>query len=88
VTDDSRRDHRLGLAATSQAAEFATEVRTDIQRADNACSRSSLFAISLFFAALSTRPHTFGSRATLLGMGYALFVGTIWLATQPVSVSS
>ena len=47
-----------------------------------------LFAIALFFAAISTRLSTFGSRATLLGLGYVLFVGTaLWLATQPASIS-
>ena len=63
-------------------------MQRNIQRADNYLLAVVLFAVSLFFAALSTRLHTFGSRATLLGMGYVLFVGTaIWLATQPVNVS-
>ena len=47
-----------------------------------------VFAISLFFAALSTRLQSFGSRATLLGLGWILFLGTIvWLATQPITVA-
>jgi len=83
------------LAATAEAerleqkaASFSEDVQRDIQRADNYMLAVVLFAISLFFAALSTRLHTFGSRATLLGMGFVLFVGTaIWLATQPVNVS-
>jgi hypothetical protein len=71
-----------------QAATFSEEVQRNIQRADNYLLAVVLFAVSLFFAALSTRLHTFGSRATLLGMGYVLFVGTaLWLATQPVNVS-
>jgi hypothetical protein len=83
------------LAATAeaerldqQAADFSADVKEHIQRADNYLLAVVLFAISLFFAALSTRLHTFRSRATLLGMGYVLFLGTaIWLATQPVSIS-
>jgi hypothetical protein len=46
-----------------------------------------LFAIALFFAALSTRLKTLGSRVTLLGLGYVLLLGTAtWLATQPINV--
>ena len=83
------------LAATAeaerleaQAAELSNAVQTNIQRADDYLLAVVLFAISLFFAALSTRLHTFGSRATLLAMGYVLFLGTaLWLATQPISLS-
>ena len=83
------------LAATTQADELETQaaensrlVATYIERADGYLLAVVLFAIALFFAALSTRLHTFGSRATLLGMGYVLFVGTaVWLATQPVNVN-
>jgi hypothetical protein len=60
----------------------------DIQRADNYLLAVVLFAMSLFFAALSTRLHTLGSRATLLGLGWVLFLCTVgWLATQPISVA-
>ena len=85
--------YRLAATADAErleqrAASFSEDVQRDIQRADNYMLAVVLFAISLFFAALSTRLHTFGSRATLLGMGYVLFFGTaIWLATQPVNVS-
>lgn len=83
------------LAATAEAerleaeaAAFSQAVGRHIQRADNYLLGVVLFAVSLFFAALSTRLHTHGSRATLLGMGYVLFVGAaIWLATLPVEVS-
>jgi hypothetical protein len=83
------------LAATAeaerleeQAAAFAQDVRRFNQRADNYLLAVVLFATSLFFAALSTRMRTFGSRTTLLAMGYTAFVGAvIWLATQPVSLS-
>ena len=71
-----------------QAADFSENVRANIQRADNYLLAVVLFAISLFFAALSTRLHAFGSRLALLGLGWLLFLCTVvWLATQPVSVS-
>jgi hypothetical protein len=71
-----------------QAADFSQQVKVDIQRADNYLLAVVLFAMSLFFAALSTRLHTFGSRATMLGFGWLLFLCTVgWLATQPISVA-
>jgi hypothetical protein len=75
-------------ALEAQAAGYGTLVIRDIERADNYMLAVVLFATALFFAALSTRLHTFGSRATLLGLGYAAFLGTaVWLATQPISLS-
>jgi hypothetical protein len=71
-----------------QAASFSEAVKRNIQRADNYQLAVVLFAISLFFAALSTRLRTFNSRATLLGMGYMLFTCTaIWLVTLPISIA-
>jgi Domain of unknown function (DUF4337) len=75
-------------ALEEQAAEKSQEVSEYIERADRYMLGVVLFAIALFFAAISTRLHTFGSRVTLLGLGYVLFLGTaIWLATQPASIS-
>jgi hypothetical protein len=74
-------------ALEAQAAEFSRGVSRYIERADRYMLAVVLFAIALFFAALSTRLNTPGSRVTLLGLGYVLFLGTaIWLATQPVNV--
>jgi len=71
-----------------QAAASSHEVKRNIQRADDYLLAVVLFAVSLFFAALSTRLHTFDARAALLGLGFVLFLGTvIWLVTQPVSIS-
>jgi hypothetical protein len=75
-------------ALEAQAAGYGALVIRDIERADNYMLAVVLFATALFFAALSTRLHTFGSRATLLGLGYAAFLGTaVWLAIQPISLS-
>ena len=75
-------------ALEEQAAQKSREVSEYIERADRYMLGVVLFAIALFFAALSTRLRTFGSRVALLGMGWVLFLGTaIWLATQPVNLS-
>jgi hypothetical protein len=48
-----------------------------------------LFAIALFFAALSTRLTSRDLQLALVAMGYVVFLGTaIWLATQPVSINA
>jgi len=83
------------LAATKEAErleEAATaashEVRVDIQRADNYVLAVVLFAASLFFAGISTKLHTRGSRLAVLVLGYVMFLGTaIWIATFPVSLA-
>ncbi len=83
------------LAASEEAAELeaqaaakSLEVQRDIERADRYMLAVVLFAISLFFAALSTKLKSRDMRLTLLGLGWVLFLGTaIWLATQPVSLS-
>ena len=47
-----------------------------------------LFAVSLFFAGISTRLRAPSPRMVVLGLGYVLFLGSvIWIATFPVSVS-
>ena len=84
------------LAATKKAAELeelaaakGLEVQRDIERADRYMLAVVLFAVALFFAALSTKLKSRDMRLTLLGLGWILFLGTaIWLATQPVSLSA
>ena len=47
-----------------------------------------LFASALFFAGISTRLRSPTTRVVILGMGCALFLGSvIWIATFPVSLS-
>ena len=47
-----------------------------------------LFASALFFAGISTRLRTPATRMVILGLGCALFLGSvIWIATFPVSMS-
>jgi hypothetical protein len=68
-------------AASQRAGAF-------IQRADDYSLAVVLFASALFFAGISTRLHSSTPRMVVLGMGYALFLGSvIWIATFPVSLS-
>jgi hypothetical protein len=75
-------------ALEAQAGDHSRLVASYIERADRYMLAVVLFAIALFFAAISTRLTSFGPRVALLGMGYGLFFGAaIWLATSPVSLS-
>ena len=75
-----------GLEA--QAAAASEDVGRFIHRADNYSLAVVLFAASLFFAGISTRLRSPPTRMLVLGLGYALFLGSvIWIATFPVSVS-
>jgi hypothetical protein len=83
------------LAATAeadrleaQAAASSESVGQFIQRADNYSLAVVMFAAALFFAGISTRLRSRAPRSVVLGLGYALFLGSvIWIATFPVSVS-
>jgi preprotein translocase subunit SecF len=83
------------LAATEEAKLLDTEaelsaasVRRYIQRSTNYVLCVVLFAAALFFAGISTRFDAPRIRAVVLGIGSAIFLGTvIWLATFPVSLS-
>jgi formate/nitrite transporter FocA (FNT family) len=47
-----------------------------------------LFAVSLFFAGMSTKLRSERLRMVAVGMGCAVFLGTaIWMTTFPVSVA-
>jgi hypothetical protein len=85
--------YRLAASAQADALEAkagakSNDVARYIQRADDYTLAVVLFAVSLFFAAISTRLRAWRLRVTLLAMGCVLCLGTIvWLATQPVTVS-
>ena len=80
---DARADRLEATAAT-----FSQRAGDYIHRADDYALASVLFAASLFFAGISTRLHARASRSVVLGLGYALFLGTVvWILTFPVSVT-
>ena len=71
-----------------QAAAYSLVVQRNIDRSDRYMLAVVLFAISLFFAALSIRLRSRDLRIALVAFGYLIFTATaVWLATQPVSVS-
>jgi len=71
-----------------QAGDFSRIVQRNVDRSDRYMLAVVLFAISLFFAALSIRLRSRDLRVALVAFGYVLFVGTaVWLGTQPISVS-
>jgi hypothetical protein len=71
-----------------QAAALGLVVARDVERGDDYMLAVVLFAIALFFAAMSSRFTMRGPRLALLLSGWVVFGGTVvWLATQPVSMS-
>jgi hypothetical protein len=74
--------------ADAEAAEMAAAVLVDIQRAANYVLAIVLFAVALFFAGMSTKLRSRGTRTTLLIVGCLVFIGTAaWIATFPVVLS-
>jgi hypothetical protein len=83
------------LAAEQEAARLdaeaevsAAQVRRNIQRASNYVLGVVLFSVALFFAGMSTKLRSPPLRKVAVGVGCAVFAGTlIWIATSPISVS-
>ncbi len=79
-TEADRLEARAGMFSRN-AARF-------IQRADNYALAVVMFAVALFFAGVSTRLSSTAGRFVVLGLGSALFIGSlIWIATLPVSLT-
>jgi hypothetical protein len=75
---------RLNVAA----GRHANAAGTANQRSDNYVLAVVLFAVSLFFAGVSTKLRALRQREVLLALGWLIFLGAaIWLATFPVSLS-
>lgn len=74
------------LEATADAG--AETAREDVQRATNYVLGVVLFAVALFFAAMSTRLPRPRLRITILVVGMTVFlVAAVWIATFPISLS-
>jgi hypothetical protein len=72
----------------AEAEVLSAQVRTDIQRASNYVLGVVLFAVSLFFAGVSTKLTVRRLREAALAIGCLVFLGTlVWIATFPVSIS-
>jgi hypothetical protein len=71
----------------AEAEVSAAQVRANIQRASNYVLGVVLFAVSLFFAGMSTKLTDPTLRKITVGLGCVVFLGTVaWLATFPISV--
>jgi hypothetical protein len=71
-----------------QAEELSAQVRRDIQRSTNYVLGVVLFAVALFFAAMSTKLGAPRLRVVILALGALVFLGAfVWVATSPVSFS-
>ncbi len=61
---------------------------TSIQHASNYVLAVVLFAVSLFFAGMSTKLGDPRLQKVAVGLGVVVFLATLtWIATSPVSVS-
>ena len=82
------------LAATAEAERLDAEaevssavVRRNIQRASNYVLGVVLFAVSLFFAGMSTKLGDRRLRKIAVAVGCTVFLGTlVWIATSPISL--
>ena len=72
----------------AEAEASAATVQANIQRASNYVLAVVLFAISLFFAGMSTKLTSPRVRQATVALGSLIFLGTaIWIATFPVSLA-
>jgi hypothetical protein len=72
----------------AKGAVESANAQGDVQRADRYTLCVVLFATSLFFAGISTRLRTAGSRGFVLAMGWVLFFSAFaWMLTFPLSLS-
>ncbi len=77
TTESTRLDGVAQVESTAASKSLA--------RADNFMLAVVLFAVSLFFAGISTKLRAVGQREALLVLGVALFLGTfVWIATLPL----
>ncbi len=73
----------------AKAAAGSERAKEANQRADNYMLAVVLFASSLFFAGISIKLEAVKARTAILGLGWALFLGTlIWVATFPVQLTT
>jgi hypothetical protein len=72
----------------ARAQLLSAKGQEDVQRSTNYVLAVVLFAISLFFAGLSTKLGSQRQQQALLAIGWVIFLATaIWVLTSPVNVS-
>ena len=71
-----------------ESEQWAARARSYVQRSTNYVLGVVLFATALFFAGMSASFPSRRIRIVLLGLGVAVFIGTVaWIASSPVTVS-
>jgi hypothetical protein len=74
-------------ALEAKGAAFAGVAQGYLERADRYTLCVVLFATALFFAGISTRLRSEGSRMAVLGVGWVMFLGALgWMASFPINV--
>jgi hypothetical protein len=74
-------------ALEAKGAAQSLVAQAEVARADRYTLCVVLFATALFFAGISTRLRTQGSRTVVLGVGWLAFLGALaWMATFPINV--
>jgi hypothetical protein len=70
-----------------QADALAAEARNDVQHATNYVLGVVVFAVSLFFAGVSTKLPSTRAQAIVVVIGCLLFTGAVvWIATFPINL--
>jgi hypothetical protein len=93
LTPFAMPQYRLAAAAEAErldaAAELsATTVQRNVQRSSNYVLGVVLFAVSLFFAGISTKLEDERLKGFTLGLGWLVFLGAAaWVATFPLSIA-
>ena len=93
LTPFAMPQYALAAAADAERLDAEAEVssatvRRNIQNASNYVLGVVLFAVSLFFAGMSTKLRDGLLRKVTVGMGCIIFLGTVvWIATFPISVA-
>lgn len=74
-------------ALEAKGAAGAVVAQAYLDRADHYTLCVVLFATALFFAGISTRLRSDGSRMAILGVGWVTFLGAlVWMATFPINL--
>jgi hypothetical protein len=72
----------------AQAEASSSQARENIQHATNYVLGVVLFAISLFFAGVSTKMRSARTRSVVLVIGCIVFIGAVgWIASLPINVA-
>jgi hypothetical protein len=75
-------------ALEEKGAQQSATAEAQVQRADRYTLCVVLFATALFFAGISTRVQSLGSRVAVVAMGWTLFAAAfIWMVTFPASLT-